>query len=163
MKNFYETDNKDNLEDDIKTYVENIQKDGEYSGDMEINITASLLNINILCYTLINSEYKLQAVYFGNNNKNVLIPLNYINNNHFEILYPLEYIISNKSITFKKNPLKKDFKDIINIDKSFTIFFTGKYLDYSRSYKEKYNDIFYYLKTGNTPKAFENINNTKKR
>ena len=59
LKKFYETDNTNNsnLEDDINQYIENIKKDGEYSGDIEINKIAQLMNINIICYITNNNKY----------------------------------------------------------------------------------------------------------
>ena len=38
-----------------------------------------MLQYNIICYTLDNGRYKLQAVYYGNDDKNILIPVNFVN------------------------------------------------------------------------------------
>lgn len=85
IQNFYETDSQNNLEDDINTYVENIKINPNYAGDIEINIITEIMHINIICYFIENSQYSLKAVYFGNENKKVLLRLNYVNQNHFKI------------------------------------------------------------------------------
>lgn len=50
LKQFYETDSNNhiNLEDNINDYIENIKKEGTYSGDIKINKTAEMLQINII-------------------------------------------------------------------------------------------------------------------
>ncbi len=50
---------------------------------------AELLEVNIICYTLEDNKYNLQAVYSGNklNLANIIL-LQFIDNNHFNILYP---------------------------------------------------------------------------
>ena len=71
--------NNNLLEQDIETYITNISKDGTFAGDIEINKMAQMLQYNIICYTLDNGRYKLQAVYYGNDDKNILIPVNFVN------------------------------------------------------------------------------------
>ena len=66
------------MEDDINQYIENIKKDGEYSGDIEINKIAQLMIINIICYITNNNKYILKRVYFGNDDKKYVIPLHFI-------------------------------------------------------------------------------------
>ena len=109
---------------------------------------AELLEVNIICYTLKDNIYNLQAVYFGNKlNLENVIPLQFINNNHFNILYPNQYNfnISKKAIDLKKLESKKieinnDNKDII------PSYFNFKYVKYPRNNENKYNDIYTYLK-----------------
>ena len=55
-----------NLEDIINDYVENIKKEHNDAGDIEIYTMAELLEVNIICYTLEDNKYNLQAVYSGN-------------------------------------------------------------------------------------------------
>ena len=66
LKNFYQTDNQNNLENDIETYVEKIKENTNYAEYIEINMMAEFLNINNICYSLYNAQYTLKAVYFGN-------------------------------------------------------------------------------------------------
>lgn len=70
------------------------------------------MNINILCYTKNENQFKLQAVYFGTNDKKNLIPLRFINRGHFEILYPKNYCISLTKVILDKEDLKQK-KNII--------------------------------------------------
>ena len=57
IKEFFESNNEDsNLnekerEEKALNYIKNIQNDGIWAGDIEINTTAKILEINILCYT----------------------------------------------------------------------------------------------------------------
>ena len=78
-----------NVEDIINDYVENIKKEHNDAGDIEIYTMAELLEVNIISYTLEDNKYNLQAVYFGNklNLANIIL-LQFIDNNHFNILYP---------------------------------------------------------------------------
>ena len=78
-----------NVEDIINDYVENIKKEHNDAGDIEIYTMAELLEVNIICYTLEDNKYNLQAVYSGNKlNLSNVNPLQFIDNNHFNILYP---------------------------------------------------------------------------
>ena len=72
---------------------------------------AELLEMNILCYTQNEINYKLQAVYFGTNKKINLIPLKFVNNNHFEILYPKNYLIPFKKIEIDEVYINKRIKE----------------------------------------------------
>ena len=71
---------------------------------------AELLEMNILCYTQNEINYKLRAVYFGTNKKINLIPLKFVNNNLFEILYPKKYLIPFKKIEIDEVYINKRIK-----------------------------------------------------
>ena len=89
MTPFFFKEKNWNLEDIINDYVENIKKEHNDAGDIEIYTMAELLEVNIICYTLEDNKYNLQAVYSGNklNLANIIL-LQFIDNNHFNILYP---------------------------------------------------------------------------
>ena len=70
-------------------YINNINKNGNLAGKIEINKIVILLEVNILCYTEDENGYNLQGIYFGTEILINLIPLKYVNNNHFELLYLL--------------------------------------------------------------------------
>ena len=66
---------------------------------------AELLEVNIICLTLGDNKYNLQAVYSGNKlNLANVNPLQFINNKHFNILYPQQYNfnISKKAMDITK-------------------------------------------------------------
>ena len=89
MTPFFFKEKNWNVEDIINDYVENIKKEHNDAGDIEIYTMAELLEVNIICYTLEDNKYNLQAVYSGNklNLANIIL-LQFIDNNHFNILYP---------------------------------------------------------------------------
>ena len=89
-----------------KNYIEGIRQEGNWAGDIEINKMAELLDVNIICYTKNDNEFKLQAVYFGSKEKLNIIPLRFVNNNHFEILYPKNFVMPLKKISFDTKDLK---------------------------------------------------------
>jgi len=163
-----------NLQDRInkaKKYIDDIKKDGNWASDFEINKMAELMNINILCYTKNENQFKLQAVYFGTNDKKNLIPLRFINRGHFEILYPKNYCISLTKLILDKEDLKKKIKynqENIKLTKNNKVedipnFFNNKYVDYIYTYPNKYNEIYEFLNNNKYPIRLENIKDRKKR
>ena len=70
--------------------------------------------MNILCYSQNENNYKLEAVYYGLNNKIKIIPLKFVSNNHFEILYPKNYFLPIKKIDIDYNYLKNITKECTN-------------------------------------------------
>ena len=126
---------------------------------------AELLEVNIICYTLEDNKYNLQAVYFCNKlNLENVIPLQFINNNHFNILYPQQYNfnISKKAMDITKLESKKieinsDNKDII------PSYFNFKYVKYPRYKENKYNEIYTYLKYNILPENLNNIEKARRR
>lgn len=99
----------DNNEKTIE-YINKIKENHQFAGDVEINKMASLLNINILCYTLNDDNYELQGIYWGNQKSYLhILPLHFINNNHFEILYPKEFNNLNIKTDFSKEVYPKIF------------------------------------------------------
>jgi len=100
-------------------YINNIQDNGNYAGDLEISTAQELFNINIAAYRWENN-YKLSFINFynvDNNYKKNLLILIFINNNHFQ----LAYYKKNKEEVKKDNNIgKNDMKneyDIKNIKK----------------------------------------------
>ena len=75
---------------------------------------AELLEMNILWYSQNENNYKLEAVYYGSNNKIKIIPLKFVSNNHFEILYPKNYFLPIKKIDIDYNYLKNRVKVCTN-------------------------------------------------
>ena len=66
MTPFFFKEKNWNVEDIINDYVENIKKEHNDAGDIEIYTMAELLEVNIICYTLEDNKYNLQAIYSGN-------------------------------------------------------------------------------------------------
>ena len=131
---------------------------------------AELLDVNIICYTKNDNEFKLQAVYFGSKEKLNIIPLRFVNNNHFEILYPKNFVMPLKIISFdtkdlklKKDSLTNENASDKNNIKNIPSFFNNKYVDYIYTNSNKYNEIYDFLKNKTYPPKLENIKNSKKR
>jgi len=81
-------------------YINNIQFDGGFAGDLEISIAHQLYDINIAVYQF-NDDNNLSFIKLyndGRDNKKDLLILIYINNNHYQLAYYKKKVIKENQI-----------------------------------------------------------------
>ena len=162
----------DNIDEHIKNdmknqfiinYAKNASTDGEWAGDIEIATACTLLNCNILMYTLDSNGYSIYNNFSpDNNNENIGNTINilYINNNHFNLLLPNDDTNTNiqniieKEISFKeleKILYKEKKKYNRSLNEKLKININKKiYVDYPKLlFKNYYNEIYDYIQDNN--------------
>ena len=101
----------------IINYAKIASKDGEWAGDIEIATACTLLNCNIIMYTLNSNGYSIYNNFSPNNNNNEnignTINILYINNNHFNLLLPNDNNNTSKRNTIQKEISFKEFEKIL--------------------------------------------------
>ena len=170
----------DNMGDDIKLlkkreyiikYGNTASKDKEWAGNIEIATACSLLNVNIIMYTLNENGYQLFHKYgseeVDEQNKNkAIINILFINQNHFNLLLPFENDSSSNRSCVEKNINLQEFEKILLDDKikhkrkiDDKIKFKNKqkiYVEFPKyNLKNYYNEIYVYLTENIMPKRLE--------
>ena len=164
---------RDNTNENIKNnmknqfiinYAKNASKDGDWAGDIEIATACTLLNCNIIMYTLDSNGYSIYNNFApnNNNNENIANTINilYINNNHFNLLLPNDNNNTSKRNTIQKEISFKEFEKILFKEKKkYNRTLNGKlkininkkiYVDYPKiNFQNYYNEIFEYIQDNN--------------
>ena len=81
------------LEKKVDEYLKELQKDGTWAADYEINKIALCLEANIICYKEENKKYYISEIYFGSKEYSklqqlyLLILLNFLILNDYNLLF----------------------------------------------------------------------------
>ena len=156
---FSPEENEQNITVDEKfeIYLNNIKKEGTWTGDVEFSAIAKMFNINIAIYILKINEYVNYAFYYSCNNFVDIIRINFIDRNHFELLCHKDdkILIGEYANNINKEELKNKYVNKIKNNNSLittneikeNIKFPNKYVAYNNKYvPNEYNEIYIYLK-----------------
>lgn len=143
LKEFFEHfdgETEQDFENRYNSFIDDINRDGNFAGDFEISAASLILNKEIIIYRKNVNGYEYINNFSSNNNNSDKIYLIFKNNNHFNIIMNNNINIhpnkidkkSEKSLHKKiENKIKKlNINDVKNYKKGN--FFSYKYVPYFR-------------------------------
>ena len=173
LKEFFVEDEEDQIlvNNKIEGYIEKINENMFFAGNVEINLAAKIFSIIIAIYEIINNNkyYTPYAIFIPESNPEDIILINFEGRNHYNLLklkdnkYKISFyetnskaIESNIFKIFKENTLSKNntyFKDDIYKN-------SGKFINV-RDKPNYYEDLYKFLSSIEKAKYINNFNETK--